>query len=360
MLSTRAGMRSPALTTASGKAFLAFCDDHAVVDRISAPLDRRCRRPVQKRTEPGARIRDRDGSGHRLSRHPRIGQSRHVAGRRRDRRALDRRARRLDGPRPCRPSRPVGGCRPLPPAGRGLDVMRTAVWTDSVSVLDRVTAVLEAFGGDEGLGVSEIARRANLPKSTVSRIVTDLVRQRYLDREGSRLHLGLRLFELGQAVERPRRLRRLAQPVIIRLRDMTGESVRLAVLDGDDVVLIAAVAGTDDLRHPATVGVRFQRPQHARSERRSWRTSRPRAGRLLPRRSTGARRDPANRGRIGQRRINRCGLRRERDPRARAHRRSGRSPSPDRRRRSTPGGWAALVRTAAATLSRRFGQSQLP
>ena len=38
MLSTRAGMRSPALTTASGKAFLAFCDDQTVVDRISAPL----------------------------------------------------------------------------------------------------------------------------------------------------------------------------------------------------------------------------------------------------------------------------------------------------------------------------------
>ncbi len=38
MLSTRVGTRSPALTTASGKAFLAFCDDRAVVDRISAPL----------------------------------------------------------------------------------------------------------------------------------------------------------------------------------------------------------------------------------------------------------------------------------------------------------------------------------
>lgn len=39
MLSTRVGMRSPALTTASGKAYLAFCDDQAVVDRVSAPLD---------------------------------------------------------------------------------------------------------------------------------------------------------------------------------------------------------------------------------------------------------------------------------------------------------------------------------
>ena len=39
MLSTRAGMRSPALTTASGKAYLAFCADQSVVDRVSAPLN---------------------------------------------------------------------------------------------------------------------------------------------------------------------------------------------------------------------------------------------------------------------------------------------------------------------------------
>ncbi|MGI9824915.1 IclR family transcriptional regulator [Agromyces sp. Marseille-Q5079] len=38
MLPTRAGMRSPALTTASGKAYLAFCADQGVVDRVSAPL----------------------------------------------------------------------------------------------------------------------------------------------------------------------------------------------------------------------------------------------------------------------------------------------------------------------------------
>jgi IclR family acetate operon transcriptional repressor len=38
MLPTRAGMRSPALTTASGKAYLAFCADQSVVNRVSAPL----------------------------------------------------------------------------------------------------------------------------------------------------------------------------------------------------------------------------------------------------------------------------------------------------------------------------------
>lgn len=38
MLSTTAGMHSPALTTASGKAFLAFCADQGVIDRVAAPL----------------------------------------------------------------------------------------------------------------------------------------------------------------------------------------------------------------------------------------------------------------------------------------------------------------------------------
>ncbi|MEI3847735.1 MULTISPECIES: IclR family transcriptional regulator [unclassified Microbacterium] len=40
MLPTRAGMRTPALTTASGKAYLAFCGDQGIVDRVSAPLAR--------------------------------------------------------------------------------------------------------------------------------------------------------------------------------------------------------------------------------------------------------------------------------------------------------------------------------
>ena len=122
--------------------------------------------------------------------------------------------------------------------------MRTADWTESVSVLDRVTAVFEAFGEhDEGLGVSELARRANLPKSTVSRIAADLVGQQFLDRDGDKLYLGVRLFELGQTVEQPRRLRQLALPVMTDLRNATGQTIHLAVLEGIDVVFIAIVRG---------------------------------------------------------------------------------------------------------------------
>jgi IclR family acetate operon transcriptional repressor len=139
--------------------------------------------------------------------------------------------------------------------------MRTAGWTDAVSVLDRVSAVFDAFDEhDEGLGVSELARRANLPKSTVSRIAADLVEQRLLDRDGDKLFLGVRLYELGQTVEHPRRLRRLALPVMTELRDLTGHTVTLAILEGSDVVVMALVRGDHAPRSPARVGGRL--PAH--------------------------------------------------------------------------------------------------
>ncbi|WP_206535617.1 IclR family transcriptional regulator [Microbacterium sp. 4R-513] len=124
-----------------------------------------------------------------------------------------------------------------------------------------MSAVFDAFGEeDEGLGVSELARRANLPKSTVSRIAADLVEQRFLDREGDRLYLGVRLFELGQTVQQPRLLRRVALPVMAELRDVTGQTVHLAVLDGGDVVFVAVVRGPAS-RPLVRIGSRL--PAHA-------------------------------------------------------------------------------------------------
>ncbi len=140
--------------------------------------------------------------------------------------------------------------------------MRTAAWTNSVSVLDRVTAVFDAFAEhDDGMGVSELARHANLPKSTVSRIAGELVEEGLLDRDGDTFYLGVRLFEFGQTVEQPKKLRRFAYPVMAGLRDLTAQSVQLAVLDGTDVVFLAIARTGPTLRPHARIGGRL--PAHA-------------------------------------------------------------------------------------------------
>lgn len=139
--------------------------------------------------------------------------------------------------------------------------MRTAQWNDAVSVIDRVTLVLGAFKAeDKRLGVSELARRANLPKSTVSRLVSELVEHRYLERDGSGVRPGLRLFELGELATQPKELRSLALATMTDLRDATGQSVNLAVLEGGEVVYIGMLRGRNAARVPARVGGRL--PAH--------------------------------------------------------------------------------------------------
>ncbi len=133
---------------------------------------------------------------------------------------------------------------------------------DAVGVLDRMTRILEAFDQDDGgLGISELALRTGLPKSTVSRLVGTLVRGRYLERDGRRIHLGLRVFELGQLAQQPRELRAAALPVMAELRSQTGLNVLLAIRDGRDMVCIAVMR--DRSTAPTRVRTGGRLPVHA-------------------------------------------------------------------------------------------------
>jgi len=123
------------------------------------------------------------------------------------------------------------------------------------SVLDRIISILDAVRSADGpASITDIAARIGLPKSTTSRLVTELTEQRYLERTGCGVQLGLRLFELGARASRPRSLLAAAAPVMRRLRDTTGERVGLWVQQGTDMVAIAALPGRLPML-PATPGM---------------------------------------------------------------------------------------------------------
>ncbi|WP_164863530.1 IclR family transcriptional regulator [Agromyces sp. LHK192] len=134
--------------------------------------------------------------------------------------------------------------------------MRSALTAEPVSVLDRILAVLDAAREAHGsTTVSELARTTGIPKSTVSRIVGDLVRQRYLARSADGVVIGLRLFELGSRASTPRRLGIAALPVLAELYHATGEHLNVAVQDGRDMLSVVSVQGR--LRPcPSRAGVR--------------------------------------------------------------------------------------------------------
>ena len=82
--------------------------------------------------------------------------------------------------------------------------MRSALRDEPVSVLNRILAILETVRESHGsTTITQLALATGIPKSTVSRLVGDLVRQRYLMRTDEGVAIGLRLFELGARASTP-------------------------------------------------------------------------------------------------------------------------------------------------------------
>lgn len=134
--------------------------------------------------------------------------------------------------------------------------------SEAGSAAARITALLTAFSaGDEALGVSELARRTGLPKSTTHRLTEHLVAHGLLERSGSSLLLGLRLFEIGQLAARQRGLVDAARPYLADLREGTRNTVHLAILEGTEVVYLDVLRGPDAPNLPSRIGGRF--PAHA-------------------------------------------------------------------------------------------------
>jgi len=80
----------------------------------------------------------------------------------------------------------------------------TSLQTDdsSTSVVRRLAAVLDAFRArDVYLGVNEIARRTQLPKSTVSRLVKEMHEAGFLERKAEKVGLGLQMEDVPSFVE---------------------------------------------------------------------------------------------------------------------------------------------------------------
>lgn len=110
---------------------------------------------------------------------------------------------------------------------------------DGRSMIARVAAILHAFNhGGATIGISEIGRRTGIPKTTVARIVGELVEHGLLERDGPGVRLGIWMFELGESVPRLHDLRRLALASMADLRARLDLTIHLAVLEGTEVVYV--------------------------------------------------------------------------------------------------------------------------
>lgn len=134
--------------------------------------------------------------------------------------------------------------------------------SNPVTMIQRMTVVLDAFDAASArLTMQDIVERCGLPRSTVHRILDQLVRLRWLDHRAGDYGLGMRALELGGLAVAHNSMREAAAPLLHDLHVRTGTTVHLYVLDRLDVVCLDKLAGRSGSALATRVGGRT--PAHA-------------------------------------------------------------------------------------------------
>lgn len=127
-----------------------------------------------------------------------------------------------------------------------------------------VLEVLDAVVEHQPVGVSEIARLVGRPKTSVQRALVTLHRSGWIRTPGpddQRWVVALKAVRVAGALASANLLREAARPTLLRLRDLTGESVILCEREDDDWVVIDDVESTQAVRVVHSLGIRS--PLHA-------------------------------------------------------------------------------------------------
>ena len=123
----------------------------------------------------------------------------------------------------------------------------------------RAAALLRAFGsGVPEQGVSELGRKLNLHKSTVSRLLATLESEGLLERAPGteKYRLGPEIVRLAGKVDQSGDIQEVARPYLVALAEVTRETANLAVLEGAEVNNVDQVSGPHLVRIGNWVGRR--------------------------------------------------------------------------------------------------------
>ncbi len=131
-----------------------------------------------------------------------------------------------------------------------------------VQSIERAFGVLGALAGGPA-GVTEIAARLGLPKSTVARLLDALVREGAVEQvpDGTDYRLGPRVASLASGLQDRRGLVAMAHPTLTDLAGELGEAAGLGIPDGRSVHYLDQVDSPNPVQVRDWTGARV--PMHA-------------------------------------------------------------------------------------------------
>ena len=126
----------------------------------------------------------------------------------------------------------------------------------TVGATETTLRILETLKGLDGAGVTEVANRLDLPKSTVHNHVSTLLRNEYVVKEGNTYRVGLQFLEFGEYIRNRMPIYDVARPEVERLAGETGELANLLVEEHGKGVYLCRAKGGQAVRLDTYAGMR--------------------------------------------------------------------------------------------------------
>jgi DNA-binding IclR family transcriptional regulator len=123
---------------------------------------------------------------------------------------------------------------------RKMQELKKTESSGSIQVIERLAHLLDAIAKhDEAVSLKILSADTGLHPSTAFRILSSLAEQGFVERTDRGTYaLGIKLMQLGSRVSARADFRKIALPIMEKLRDELGETINLTVREGDEVVYI--------------------------------------------------------------------------------------------------------------------------
>lgn len=118
------------------------------------------------------------------------------------------------------------------------------------STLDNAIDILLTLGSQNSKSIRELGEELGIPKSSLHRILQTFENRGFVKQDDKTLKysIGYAILELGTGLKATNELRNVAYKVMEKLRDMTGETVQLAIQENEKIVILETIEGTKELR----------------------------------------------------------------------------------------------------------------
>ncbi|AWM80269.1 IclR family transcriptional regulator [Gammaproteobacteria bacterium ESL0073] len=119
----------------------------------------------------------------------------------------------------------------------------------STKLINRTLSLLELLAAQpQGMALTDIAQQLAMPKSATHRLLTDLAEHEYiqLDEDTKYYRLTLKLTQLGFQRLAVDNIFQVAQPLLNELAQISGELVRLSLIDSSRLIFVAKAQGARD------------------------------------------------------------------------------------------------------------------